>query len=285
LVYLRPNNIVLNIELRGWGEPIVLISDIGEDLTAWTYQACTFGNFHFFLQMNNRGSGWLDCPTDGSSVGDMAKDVLCTLDKIGVDQTHIVGLGLGGMIAQEMAISRHGRVNGLVLVSTSPSLTVMQRLTYDAWVSSGKEGADHTTISRFMVPWLYSGGFLTHPGWRDFVVRARGASYRWLSWEGAEAQLQAMMAFDSMPGLGSITAPTLIIHGEHDRLTPGSCAAQLDARIEGSRRLSVDAGHLLYIELPKTFNQTVLGFLSEVEGNPVPDLGPGIPIPCGGLGI
>jgi pimeloyl-ACP methyl ester carboxylesterase len=117
------------------------------------------------------------------------------------------------------------------------------------------------------------------------VVRARGASYRWFSWEGAEAQLQAIMAFDSMPRLGSITAPTLIIHGEHDRLTPGSCAAQLAARIEGSRRVNVDAGHLLNLELPKTFNQTVLGFLAEVEGNPVPDLGPGIPIPCGGLGI
>jgi pimeloyl-ACP methyl ester carboxylesterase len=132
LVYLRANNIVFNIELRGRGEPIVLISDIGEDLTSWTYQACTFGYFHFLLQMYILKSGWSDCPTDGSSVGEMAQDVLCTLDKIGVDKTHIVGLGLGGMIVQEMAISRPGRVNGLVLVSTSPSLTVMQRLTYDA---------------------------------------------------------------------------------------------------------------------------------------------------------
>jgi pimeloyl-ACP methyl ester carboxylesterase len=129
LVYLRANDIVLNIELRGRGKPIVLISDIGEDLTAWTYQACTFGYFHFLLQMDNRGSGWSDCPTETSSVGDMAKDVLCTLDKIGVDKIHIVGLG--GMIAKEMAISRAGRVNGLVLASTSPSLTIMQRLTYD----------------------------------------------------------------------------------------------------------------------------------------------------------
>jgi pimeloyl-ACP methyl ester carboxylesterase len=215
----------------------------------------------------------------------MAKDVLCTMDLVGVEKAHVVGLGLGGMIAQEIAITRPGRVNGLVLASTSSRATVPQCLVYDAWVRLGKDQANHDAISRSMVPWMYSSWFLTHDKWREFVIRARAASYRWTSWEGIAAQHEAMLGFDTRDRLSTITSPTLVLAGDEDSLTPPPCAEELVAGIRNVKRHDLKAGHLLNVELPQSFNQVVLDFLAEVEGNPVPNLGPSIPLPSGGLGI
>jgi 3-oxoadipate enol-lactonase len=269
----------------GRGEPVVLLSDIGEDLTSWSYQASSFGSLHFLLQLDNRGTGWSDCPGDDCPIGTLANDVLCAMDLVGIDNTHLVGLGREGMIAQEIAIRRPGRVNGLVLASTSTRATVQQRLIYDAWVRSGMDDVDHNTISRFMVPWLYSSWFLTHDKWREFGIRAQVASYRWTSWEDATAQHGAMLGFDSIERLSTINSPTLVLSGSVDPLTPPSSADELTTGIGNARGHNLKAGHLLHIELPKTLNKIVLGFLAEVEGSPTPDLGPGIPLPCGGLGI
>jgi 3-oxoadipate enol-lactonase len=286
LSYLRANGVVLNVEVRGRGEPTVLISDIGEDLTSWCYQARTFGSLHFLLQLDNRGSGRSDCPPEGCSIKDMAKDVLSAMDLIGVDKAHLVGLGLGGMIAQMIALLRPGRVGGLVLVSTSSRATEEQREVYEKWVRSANDGHDRREISRNIVPWLYSSWFLENERWREFVIKARGSRYGQTCWEGAAAQLKAMLDFDSSERLGDIASPTLVVSGSEDRITPPECSKSIHAGIKGSRHLQLRAGHLLHVELPRSFNQAVLGFLAEVEGCPAPDLGPGPPLPCGGcLGL
>lgn len=283
--YLRANGVVLNVEVRGRGEPVVLISDIGEDLTSWCYQARTFGSLHFLLQLDNRGSGRSDCPPEGCSIDDMAKDVLSAMDLIGVEKAHLVGLGLGGMIAQRIACLRPGRIGGLVLVSTSNRATGEQRKVYENWVRTANDGGDLQEISRSIVPWLYSSWFLENDRWREFVIRARGSRYGLTCWEGAAAQLRAMLDFDSTEDLGSITSPTLLVSGNEDRITLPESARELQAGIKGARHIELKAGHLLHVELPRSFNQAVLGFLAEVEGNVAPDLGPGIPLPCGCLGI
>jgi 3-oxoadipate enol-lactonase len=285
LPYLRANGVVLNIEIRGRGEPVVLISDIGEDLTSWCYQASSFGSLHFLMQLDNRGSGWSDCPSEGGSIDDMAKDVLSAMDLVGIESTHLVGLGLGGMIAQRIACHRPGRIRGLVLASTAGRATAEQERAYSDWVRGAEDGVDPRELGRAMVPWLYSSWFLENERWREFVIRARGSQYRRTCWEGAEAQLKAMLDFDFAEELGSITSPTLIMRGSEDRLTPPECAEELCSRIKGSRLHQLRAGHLLHIELPRSFNTAVLQFLAEAEGNPVPDLGNGIPLPCGGLGL
>lgn len=284
--YLRANGVVLNIEIRGRGEPVVLISDIGEDLTSWCFQASAFGSLHFLLQLDNRGSGWSDLPSGGCTIEDMAKDVLSMMDLIGVDKTHLVGMGLGGMIAQRIALQRPGRVGGLVLASTSCRPTASQRQVYDEWVRSAHEGREAVDISRAIVPWLYSSWFLDNGRWREFVIRARGSRYGQTCWEGAEAQLKAMLEFDSTEGLGNISSPTLVVSGNEDRITPPECAEELRLGIRNAIQHELRAGHLLHVELPRSFNEVVLQFLAEVEGSPILDLGPGMPLPCGGgLGL
>jgi 3-oxoadipate enol-lactonase len=275
---------VLNIELRGRGEPVVLISDIAEDLTTWGFQAASFGQMHFLMQVDNRGSGWSDCP-EACSIETMARDIICLMDLVGVDRSHLVGLGLGGMVAQEIALQRPGRVNCLVLASTSSSATPEQRLVLSSLIDSAKGGEDLLRLSASMLPWLYSEWFLENDRWREYVTRARTANYRWTSWDGAGRQLKAMLDYSSADRLGSIRAPTLVLSGSEDLQTPPRCSKELAAGIKGARSGVLNAGHMLHVELPRTFNQAVLGFLAEVEGAPAPEIG-GMPLPSGpGLGV
>ncbi|MBI0583022.1 MAG: alpha/beta fold hydrolase [Methanomassiliicoccus sp.] len=282
MVYLRANGVVLNIELCGKGEPVLLISDIGEDLTYWSFQTGNFGRLHFLMRLDNRGSGWSDCPAEGWSIQAMARDMICTMDLVGVERAHVVGMGLGGMIALEMALQRPGRVGGLVLASSSARATVQQREVYGTLAMSARSGLDDAAISRSMVPWLYSAWFLENDRWREFVIRARASGYRGTSWAGFSAQFDAMLRFDVRERLPEIAAPTLVVSGGEDRLTPPSCSGELVSGIPDARRADLKAGHQLQVELPRSFNQAVLGFLAEVEGSPVPDLGDGMPMPCGG---
>jgi pimeloyl-ACP methyl ester carboxylesterase len=280
MVYIRANGIVLNIEVRGRGEPLVLISDLAEDLTSWCFQTSAFGSLHFLVRIDNRGSGWSDCP-EGCSIDEMAKDIISIMDQVGVEKTHIVGLGLGGMVAQKLALDRPGRVNGLVLVSTSPQATEEQRLVLRSVIESAKNNSDLRSLSAAMLPWLYSPWFLENDRWREYVTRAKAAGLRLTSWEGAERQLEGMLRFNSASRLESIKAPTLVISGSEDLLVPPACSDELVFGISGAKRTVLNTGHQPHIELPRTFNQTVLGFLAEVEGSPIPDLGPGMPLPCG----
>jgi hypothetical protein len=71
-----------------------------------------------------------------------------------------------------------------------------------------------------------------------------------------------------------------VLSGSEDLLTPPSCAEGLAAGIKRSTLRTVNAGHMLHVELPKTFNKTVLEFLAEVEGGPPPQIGPALPS-CG----
>ncbi len=276
MVYIRANGVVLNIGLRGRGEPVVLISDIGEDLTSWGLQSPSFGGLHFLMQVDNRGSGWSECP-DSCPIDAMARDIVCLMDLIGVDRTHLVGLGLGGMIALEITLQRPGRVGGLVLVSTSPSMTLDQKLVYSSWIAAAKEGQDLKRISACILPWLYSPWFLDNDNWREYLIRARAANYRSTSWDGAERQLEGMKAFRSSDRLSRIAAPTLVLSGSEDLLTPTSCSEELAANIGNARTHIVNAGHMLHVELPVTFNKVVLEFLAEVEGSPLPRNGPALP--------
>lgn len=284
MVYIRANGVVLNIEVRGRGEPVVLIPDLGENLTTWCFQAGTFGGLHFIMQVDNRGSGWSDCPED-CSIENMASDIISLMDLIGVDRAHLVGQGLGGMIAQEVAVRRPGRVNGMVLVSTSARVTEEQRLVLGALIDAAGRGGDLRTLSAAMLPWLYSPWFIENDHWREYVMRARAASYRRTSWEGAERQLRSMRQYDSSERLGSIRSPVLVIGGSDDLLTPPPCSEELAAGIVNAQCCQMDAGHMLQVERPRTFNQTVLSFLAGVEGGAAPDLGTGMPIPFGGLGV
>jgi pimeloyl-ACP methyl ester carboxylesterase len=263
MTYIRANGVVLNIKLRGSGEPVVLIPDVGEDLDMWDMQMGPFSREHFTMAIDNRGSGWSDSPTC-CSIEEMANDIVCLMDLVGIDKAHLVGHGMGGMIALELASRRPGRVDGLVLASTA-SMTPLQREVYEKWASAGREGRDLEKMYSTMVDWLFSPRFLTDERRREHVIRVKSARAKWISWDAVNAHIASMRSFDPEKRLPGVRAPTLVVSGSADLLCPPESSRGLAGAIEGSKRATLDAGHLLNQEAYRSFNDLALAFMAEVD--------------------
>ena len=269
MTYIRANGIVHNIELRGRGEAAVLLPDIGEDLTSWSFQMGLLASRHFILALDPRGSGWSDSPAEPYTVEMMAKDVLSLMDLIGIGKTHLIGHGMGGSIAQAIAAERPGRVRSLTAICTPVRFTGAQRSIYSEWLKAGSEGLDPLAISERITPWIFSSQFLRDPRWRDCVIRGRANQYRRTCWEGARNQLEAMLPHE-FPRTEHTSYPALVVWGRDDRLVPPSSARELAERLPGARMVQLEGGHMLPLELVRSLVREELTFMADVDGAPRP---------------
>ena len=122
--FARSGDLRIAYELRGrwhWRRPwLVLIQGMGFDRSGWQPVLRRLGRRFRLVLVDNRGSGRSELAGGLFSVGDMAADVAAVLDHARVTRAHVLGLSLGGMVAQELAVDCPERVDGLVLVSTTP---------------------------------------------------------------------------------------------------------------------------------------------------------------------
>jgi 3-oxoadipate enol-lactonase len=122
--YARRDDSRIAYELRGtrrWRRPwLVLIQGMGFDRQGWEPVLRNLGRHFRLVLVDNRGSGRSDLPPGSFGVADMAGDILSVLDGAGIRRAHVMGVSLGGMIAQELAVDHPERIGDLILVSTTP---------------------------------------------------------------------------------------------------------------------------------------------------------------------
>jgi pimeloyl-ACP methyl ester carboxylesterase len=123
--YARSGGLRIAYELQGtplrWRRPwLVLIQGLGWDRTGWQPVLRKLRRHFRLVLVDNRGSGRSDVPAASFGVADMTADVVAVLDDAGIRRAHVMGVSLGGMVAQELAIDYPERVDALVLVSTTP---------------------------------------------------------------------------------------------------------------------------------------------------------------------
>ena len=122
--YARSGDSRIAYELRGtrrWRRPwFVLIQGMGFDRHGWDPVLRNLGRHFRLVLVDNRGSGRSDLPPGSFGVADMADDVLSVLDCAGIRRAHVMGVSLGGMVAQELAVDHPERVSDLILVSITP---------------------------------------------------------------------------------------------------------------------------------------------------------------------
>ena len=122
--YARSGDSRIAYELRGtrrWRRPwFVLIQGMGFDRHGWDPVLRNLGRHFRLVLVDNRGSGRSDLPPGSFGVADMADDILSVLDRTGIRRAHVMGVSLGGMVAQELAVDHPERVGDLILVSTTP---------------------------------------------------------------------------------------------------------------------------------------------------------------------
>ena len=250
--------IELNYYEQGSGEPLVFIHGLGGNADRWRLQLEAISNNYRVLAMDLRGHGQSGYRVDEPvSIRAFADDVMALLDKLGVNQAHICGLSLGGMIALEIFGRYAPKVKSLILADTTaffqPTqareefLGLFDRLEMASWAA------------------LLAGRILRREApaeQKQEVIQMLAANQRALY----RAGLIATFDSDYRWVLPLIELPTLILVGEEDQATPVGYAEYLQANIRGSvLRVIPQAAHLSNLENPATFNRQVMAHLQRCQ--------------------
>ena len=267
----------LHVEREGSGEPLLWITGFAISSEIFSPVMHTYAAGYDCIRYDNRGAGRSPAPWRFTSIPELAGDAVRLLDALGVDSAHVYGLSMGGMIAQEMAIRFPDRVRGLVLGATShggprailPSPRVAAALTSRS--APAKVRAELVGRALFTEPFRTE-----HP---ELVRQYLGllGQHR-TSARGLLAHLTASTCHDTRARLGRIQAPTLVLHGAHDQLTPPS-NAQLLARAIPYATLALlpESGHGYLLEQPalahRLFDDWIARCSPVQPGRPLTGLG------------
>ncbi len=237
--------------------PVVFIHGLGGDHTFWLYQVPAFCAHFPVITVDLRGHGQSTKPAGDFGVADMARDVVRLLRSLGVERAHIVGLSLGGVVAQQFALDSPLAVASLVLAdtfaATPPEFQDMVRASLQF-----VEDNDMPVVAKARITNAFSDA--VNPVMRDYfidrVARNDKPSY--------VRAARAVMGFSATARLGEIVAPTLVVVGDVDRVTPPALSEEIAARIPGARLARIaDCGHISNLEQPAEFNRVVLEFLTK----------------------
>jgi pimeloyl-ACP methyl ester carboxylesterase len=224
---VKVKDIDIFYELHGEGEPLVLITGLGNDVTQYDHIIRELLQHYRVLAFDNRGAGRTDMPEAPYTVGQMADDAAALMNALGIGQAHIVGISMGGRVALALALQHPGLVKSLVLVSTF---------------------ARQIMVSE-------NGRASPMPQYREGVSKYPQPRHAF------ERQLVASRSYDCGDRLGAINVPTLILHGTSDRLVSPGLAEEIHAGIKGSKMITFAGGHLFFMTMPGQFCRTVSDFL------------------------
>jgi pimeloyl-ACP methyl ester carboxylesterase len=256
-------------QLHGEGETVVLLMGVTMDHSYWIMQTPEFGKHYQVLAFDNRGVGRTDSPPPPYDTRMMADDVAELMDSLGIEKAHLIGLALGGCVAQEFAIKYANRVRSLVLASSSacPQADAPRSMFLgDTMLMLAQAGFGLEMRTRTMVPWVLSEGFFDSPEQVQMVVNLTLATPCPQEAVGLEGQVIAGRRHDTRDRLSEIQAPTLVIVGKEDLVLPVECSQKLAEGIPNAQLHIMNAGgHLACYEYPTRFNQTVLEFLEALR--------------------
>jgi pimeloyl-ACP methyl ester carboxylesterase len=251
-------------ETAGTGFPLLLINGLGGDRREWLFQVPAFARRFRVIAFDNRGSGESESPPGPYTTAGMADDAAELLSFLGTERVHVLGVSLGGMIAQEVALRHPGRVERLVLACTSPGGDPSVRPSSEALAAFIRApGGDREAELRRTIPFLYSGRYQReHPEEIEaFIARRLSAP---ASAEGYAAQLSAAVGHSAGDRLKGVRAPALVITGTADLLVPPVNSERIAERIPGAKLVLLPgAPHRLFAENAESFNREVLAFLAQ----------------------
>ena len=195
----------------------------------------------------------------GVTTRDMAADQAKAMEALGIDRADILGVSMGGMIAQWLAIDHPERVGRLILAVTCAEQNPILRESVQEWIDLAKKG-DHAGFMDSNLRRIYSERYYRQNKWMTPLV---GALTKPKSYERFFRQADACLTHDSLGDLRKIRAKTLVIGGEKDLALGGEASRVLAAHIPGAvLKMYAEWGHGLYEEA-KDFNDIVLRFLEE----------------------
>ncbi len=266
--YAIINKIRVHYEVSGQGDPVLLISGLSAPAANWALQAKALAQHFTVVTFDNRGVGETDLPPEPIyTTGQMADDAAAMLRHLKIGRAHVVGASMGGTIAQELALRNPRLVRSLTLACTWVEGDARFLHTVESWISLAYRVPIEERYRHVLYPWLFTPDFFAK---KENVEQAfqRSLAYpHQTKAEAIERQGRGIMAWNGTRAkrLGSIKAPTLVLVGKDDILTPPAFSRDLAKKIRRARLVVLPGGHGLFLEQADLFNRTVIRFLKSVR--------------------
>ena len=260
---ITANGISVNYTLEGPANaPVVTMShSLATDLGMWDPTVPSLTGRFRVLRYETRGHGKTDAPKGAYTLDQLAEDALALLKALGIARTHWVGLSMGGMIGQTLALKAPQVFASLSLCDTSSRIPVEAKSQWQDRIKTaetqGMEPLVEPTLARwFTEPFRKS---------RKDVVDRVATMIRTTPTAGYAGCCHAISALDLTDKIGAIKIPTIAIVGEDDPGTPVAAHRVIHEKIAGSKLTIIpSAAHLANMEQPDAFNAALTGFLSSV---------------------
>jgi 3-oxoadipate enol-lactonase len=243
---------------EGGGPWLTFIHQLGGDLSVWDQLAGYFRDDYTVLRYDVRGHGDTALSDKPFGVSDLSDDLAALLDALGAPTTHLVGMSMGGMIAQQFALNHPSRVDSLTIADSTSGTLPENRAVWDQRAHAARSDGMAALLSSTLNRWLTPDFQAAHP---EAVEQIRDVLAHTLP-EGYAMACEALRDFDIGSKLGTIRCPTLTVAGRHDSGTlPAATQAIADA-IEGAQFELLDAAHLAPIEQSHRFAALLETFLA-----------------------
>ncbi|MGB8859598.1 MAG: alpha/beta fold hydrolase [Ilumatobacteraceae bacterium] len=266
MAYARSSDgIRLHYEVLGRSNatPVLLIQGLGADKNGWIMQRPRLALQYRVIALDNRGAGRSDKPFGTYSLEQMADDAIAVLDDLGVEKAHIVGASMGGAITQIIGLKHPERVMSLTLACTACRNHPWRRELLNSWAAAANErgvGAMASEAARWVIGPRSLRRLLPAFGWLGPLAMGR-TSHAFV------AQVKAILDVDDSMSdqLSEVMAPTLVMVGNQDILTPRGDSEEIADRMPNAELVVISgAAHGFMVEHASTFNRVLLEFLGRV---------------------
>jgi 3-oxoadipate enol-lactonase len=239
---------------------VLLVMGLAYPAAMWFRLVPALAERYRVLRVDNRGAGLTgDVPGAPYAVETMAGDCLAVLDAAGASQAHVVGLSMGGLIAQEMAVTAPERVRSLCLLATHAGIAhAVMNPEALALLTSGRADMTPQEAAEISIPFNYAPDTPRERIEEDWAVRLSLAC----TLAGYTAQLQGTLPWTRYDDLPSVSVPTLVVHGELDALVPPENGRHVAERIPTADLVTVPgANHVLMTDQPEQVTRLLLDWL------------------------
>ena len=249
-------------ELVGQGDPLVFIPGLGGNCRVWDPILPLLANDFSLILLDNRGLGRSVARRKPRSLADYSSDIAELLDRLQLERAHVLGLSLGGIIAQRFALDHGSRVDRLVLVSCADQFTSYLLRVIALLGHSLRRFPKHVFVQTMEI--LTTAPFYLDTNADEIDRLARERCREGVPARAMGTQLRALLRSSVDPADYKIVNPTLVVAGEHDHLIPNCYARRMADRIPGSKYVLVPgAGHNPMVEQPEVVIPLIAQFLKE----------------------
>jgi 3-oxoadipate enol-lactonase len=258
----KVSGIEIAYRLSGAGTPLVLIHGAQGDQSMFDTLAPRLSERYRVLTFDQRGSGLSEKPDADYSIALLADETAALMDAVGFSAAHIIGVSMGGMIAQEFALRHPARTRSLVLGCTTPGGPKAVRIGGNAFAAAySTKAMSAEERGRALAEAAFTRGYIEqHPEVIETMIEAR--QKRPLDPIALDHRLKAALKHDAYDRLAGIACPTLVITGKDDALISWENSRILAQRIPGAQFVLLEsAGHCFWLEQPARSHDAILKFL------------------------